>query len=145
MWEISNLSQLSGFLYSVIIGVIFGFIYDVLRALRIVKSFKNISVFFQDVFYFIIIANMTFIFFLAVTKGEIRLYILIGVLVGFLAYFFTLSKFFTILFKLLFSKIFNLFSLIFNLFYRFFNLCDLKISTFFKNILKCLKKGLKKG
>ncbi len=145
MWEISNLSQLSGLLYSVIMGVIFGFLYDVLRALRIVKTFKNITVFFQDVFYFVIIANITFIFFLAVTKGEIRLYILIGILVGFLSYFFTLSRLFTKLLKLLFSKTFNLFSLLFNVFYRIFDLCDRKITDFLKNMRKCLKKVLKKG
>lgn len=144
MWEINNLSQLSGLFYSVIMGVIFGILYDVLRAVRIITNFKNFTVFFQDILYFFIIANITFIYFLSVTNGEIRFYILIGTFIGFLAYFFTISKFVILLFKILFSRTLKLIIGISKLFYRFFDFCDLKITTFLKNVLKCFKKVLKK-
>ena len=145
MWEISNLSQLSGLFYSVIMGVIFGILYDVLRALRIITNIKNITVFFQDILYCFIIANITFIYFLSVTKGEVRFYILIGTLVGFLAYFFTISKFVILLFKILFSRTLKLIIGFSKLFYKFFDFCDQKITTFLKNLLKCFKKVLKKS
>ena len=84
MWEISNTSQAVSFLYSIILGILYALFYDIFRAVRIVKPQTAFSVFLQDLFYFFITAIVTFIYLLALTNGEIRAYVLVGILIGFL-------------------------------------------------------------
>ena len=93
MWEINNSFQAVSFLYSVTVGVIFCLLYDILRALRKLLSPPAVTVFLQDIFYFVIISFLTFLFLMAVSNGEIRAYVIIGIALGFAACFFTLSRF----------------------------------------------------
>ena len=136
MWEISNKLQIFGFLYSIALGMIFSAFYDVLRAFRTVKRPKAILVFIQDIFYFIIISLTSFIFFLAITNGEIRAYILFGIILGFTLFNLLLSPY---LLKILIA-VFNTFSVIFErinkAFYWIFERID-------RSLIKIFKKGLK--
>lgn len=93
MWEINNSLQINSFLYSLILGAIFCAFYDVFRAIRLVTSPKAIIVFIQDIFFFLVVSFITFLVLLALTNGEIRGYILFGIVIGFFAWYFTFSKF----------------------------------------------------
>lgn len=144
MWEISNANQVIGFLYSIILGIIFTILYDFIRSVRIIKPHTSVLVFLEDVIFFTIIAVVTFIFCLGLTAGEIRGYILIGILAGFLLFFFTLSRYCINFFVAIFKVVCSIARVISKGFYFLFEKNDEYITKFFKNTLKYFKKGLKK-
>ncbi len=144
MWEISNTSQAVNILYSVVLGIIFGLIYDFFRSLRKCKPHTILSVFIEDILYFLVLSVITFIFLLAITNGQVRAYALIGILLGFLLFIFTLSKYYIIALCFILEQFFKLQSLILRGFYLIIGKIDYFIIAFLKNTLKCFKKGLKK-
>ena len=143
MWEISNSSQLEGFLLSMILGAFFGVFYDIFRASRMVKQASYVVVFIQDIIYFLIISFITFLFFLSITYGQIRFYILLGILLGFLLYLFTISPLFLKLISFVFKTIFTVIRLIIDKFYKLFDFLEENIKKFLIKFLNCSKKTLK--
>ena len=143
MWEISNISQVNAFLYSIISGAFFALFYDLFRSFRNVKKHTNLLVFVEDIFYFSVIAVITFILFLCLTAGEIRGYILIGISTGFLLFFMFFSKYSLIVFTAVFKLIKMLLLYFKKIFYATFDKIDVFMSDFLKNTLKCFKKDLK--
>ena len=144
MWEINNSLQIVTFLYSCVLGLIFCLFYDILRAIRQTFKITFIVTFFQDIFYFIILAVITFIFLLSLTNGEIRAYVLIGILIGFLVSIFTFSKFFVKILKYIFLKVKVVLCYTSDLFNKLFIKADGFIAKILKNIKNSCKKGLKK-
>ena len=74
-------------------GIIIGFLFDFFRILR--KSFKtsNIVTYIQDIIFWIF-TGITIIFFMYnFSDGCIRLFMFIGITLGFLIYILTLSKY----------------------------------------------------
>ena len=144
MWEISNSSQALNFLYSIILGLIFASAYDFFRSLRIVKSHTAIMVFFEDVIYFSVLSMVTFVFLLSVTNGEVRGYVLFGIIIGFLFFIFTVSKYYIIALTFLLKVFFKAINLFLKGFYVIFGKIDCVLSVFLINTLKYSKKCLKK-
>lgn len=150
MWEISNNTQFFSFWIAALFGVIYCLFYDILRSLRKTVVFSAVAVFFQDIVYFIIIAVVTFMLMLSFTDGEIRAYILVGVLLGFVVCNFTVSLFFRKFLKFLFSLILKGFNGFCKVFARSLEFIFNKLGQFgsfllknFKKMLKFLKKILK--
>ncbi len=83
MWEISSNLQIANFLRAVLLGGFFCLLYDLFSAARKAGANSTAAVFLQDIFYFVIIAPITFCFLLATTNGEVRAYIIFGVFLGF--------------------------------------------------------------
>lgn len=81
------------FLISMFYGGILGIWYDFFRAIRKQISHKNKMVHMEDIIFCISAAAGLFLLFQVYNQGKIRNYILIGVFVGALIYFFLLSKF----------------------------------------------------
>jgi len=147
MWEINSNLQILSFLYSVLTGGIFCFIYDLFKSLRSKLKFSAVSVFFQDIFYSAIISVIAFCFFLIFVNGEIRSYILLGFLIGFLIFRATISKITLPLFKFIFGlilKVFSFFKWLFLRFETFLCIFFAKIKKFLKNNVNRLKKLLKR-
>lgn len=151
MWEISNSLQTVCFLWSIITGVILSVFYDVLSSLRKAGLNSDIAIFFQDIFFFIIASPVIFLFLLATTNGEVRFYIIFGIIIGFFSFKLTLSK----ILVLLLSKVFVAFSCFFNFIARVFNKIIIAIEVslgkkykktafFLKKASNTLKKLLKK-
>ncbi len=92
MWEINVGDQFLTFLYSMLLGGILCAFYDILRALRRSGFDSYISVFISDFLFWIINALLTFIFLISRTNGEIRGYVLVAQLLGFVLFRLTLSK-----------------------------------------------------
>ncbi len=89
MYSISQNQQLTVFLCSLGVGFLLGIIYDLLRGVRLsVSDSKPLLVIF-DILYFLILSFITFIFILALNKGEVRLYIIFGEAIGLLFYYFS--------------------------------------------------------
>lgn len=141
MWEINNLSQLTGFFWSSLLGCIYCVIYDIFRAVRRVYKSSVLSVFIQDLCFSLFCALSCFCFLLAVTNGELRVYILVGIFLGFVACRITVSKpLFFVLKKILglLKHVFSRVGAILNVFFR-------KTEIFLQNRANTFKKLLKKA
>ncbi len=123
---------------SLILGAMLCFFYDIFRALRKVGFNSFWSVFFTDVFFWIVSAFITFVFLMAKTNGEIRGYILLGELVGFIVCRLTLSKFVFLILYFVFKKVYRLYWFINTIFMRFYIKTE---SVFAKNAVNLLKKS----
>ena len=150
MWEINNSLQTICFLRALVLGVFLCLLYDFFGSLRKAGISSDFAVFIQDILFFIIASPLIFIFLLATTNGEIRLYIILGIAIGFLIFKMTVSKLLVFLLSKFFKALFfvsgfvnrginGFFVAISKLFKSFFE----KTLTFFKKSLKSFKKGLK--
>lgn len=99
MWEISNLSQLTGFAYSALFGCAFCLVYDILRAVRAVVKQGVWTIFAEDIIYAVLCSPAAFCLLLAVTGGELRIFVFFGLACGFTVFRLTLSRFFLFVFK----------------------------------------------
>ena len=83
--------QTALFLKSILLGCVFGLLYDALRITRIAVPTAKWVVFAEDVLFFKICAVATFFFLMRTIDGQVRFFIFIGVLLGMLLNFHTLS------------------------------------------------------
>lgn len=91
MYSFSQSLQPQLFLLSLGFGFLLGIPYDIIRAVRIAFTKSKASVIIFDILYFLTSAVLSFLFILAVNKGEIRFYILFGEAAGWLLYYFSLG------------------------------------------------------
>ena len=136
MWEINNGLQLIGFFRAFLLGGIFCLFYDVLRAIRTVKKATYLTVFFEDLAFFILIFPITFCYFLALTNGELRAYIFIALISGFLVSRVTVSVVILKIYIFVFKILIRVFSAI----KRFVNAILMRIKTFLNAFFKIFKK-----
>ncbi len=152
MWEIDNNFQLISFLISCGVGVIYCLVYDILRAVRKSTNVTDGMVFLQDIVYFIIISITTFMLLTALSNGEIRSYVIIGLMLGFLLCFCTFSKINLKILVFFFSKLHflcdwfvGLINAMLDAICRFFSKTIEKTRKLLNNIKKILKNYLKKA
>lgn len=144
MWEIGVSNQVFTFLLSILLGFVFCILYDFLRSIRKAGFNSYIATLITDIIYWVIIAFVTFLFLLARTNGEIRGYVLISALLGFIAFRLTLSKllFGTLCFVMRFTV--KVVRFIHNAFYRFFDEISNRFTVVLVKIIKSLRLTLKK-
>jgi hypothetical protein len=123
---------------SIVLGVVLCLLYDLVRALHkiCIKGFFEVLV--CDVVYFGISAVITFCFLIIRCQGEVRLFVLVGQLVGFVALRLTVSRFVLKVFILILSFIFRAFEFIGSTLVAFLK----KLKNFFKKMLIYAKKLL---
>ena len=150
MWELKSSTQVFTFLAAVILGGILCVIYDVFRALRSCQKNSSVTVAVEDIVFWVFSSITTFILFLAGTNGEVRFFVILGEILGFVVIRLTFSrviyKFFLFLVNVinaLFCKIYSIYILflkrILILYKRFFAFLRKKA----ENMLKLRKKLLK--
>ena len=103
MWEIDNASQITGFIYSVMLGAVFAAVYDVFRSLRKAVPHSTAAVFIEDILFSVICAFASFCFLLAVTDGGLRLFVFLGAVIGFFLFRVMVSRFTLKIFTFLFT------------------------------------------
>ena len=88
------LMQLYSFIIYIISGIIIGIFFDVFRILR--KSFKtsDLITYIEDIIFWICTGLFLLYIIFTFNNGEIRSYIIIGILIGILIYMLTISKYF---------------------------------------------------
>ncbi len=91
MSNIDISAQTLSFLYSLLFGVALSACYDFIRVLHRKTVHSVLAIQIIDVLFFIISAFITFCFLMIYAKGQIRLYLLLGELLGFLLWSLTLS------------------------------------------------------
>ncbi len=89
MYSVPHSQQLNIFLCSLGVGFLLGIVYDVLRGIRLSFSESKFLIVIFDLLYFLILSFITFIFILALNKGEVRMYIILGEIIGLLFYYFS--------------------------------------------------------
>lgn len=104
---ISLSQQYTAFFYSLVIGVGLGVVYDIFRITRLLFPKSFFLTFFQDILFWIISLVVTFFFSLVYNNGELRLYIIIAEILGFLAYYFTFGRVVFWLFRSTFKRVKN--------------------------------------
>lgn len=110
-------------------GLCIGILFDFFRILR--KSFKtcDIITYIEDILFWIISGIMLVFTILKYTDGGIRIYMILGLIVGIVIYFCIISK----IIRFIFTYIFNCIKCIFTIFI-----------LPFKKIYKIIKKRLEK-
>ncbi len=151
MYSVPQSEQLSIFVAALGLGFLLGVLYDLLRTVRLSLTNSKIAVVFFDLLYFFLFGLCTFLFILALNKGEVRSYIIAGELIGGAFYYFSFGiaaiKFtdrFTKALKRLYSFVFKIICTPFRLIKRlFFHLSD-KFNKLFKKTEKKSEKIRKK-
>lgn len=101
MWEINLSSQITTFLFSMLLGAIFCVIFDFTRGLRIFGLNSKLAVFITDIIYFLIITFFNFCFLLTRESGQIRGYVFIGEALGFFIFRLIFSQWILAVIKIL--------------------------------------------
>ena len=151
MWEINNLSQLLGFLYSAALGGGYCIVYDCLRALRREIKFGTAAVFVTDILYYFFCAVTCFCFLLSVSFGQPRAFVFAGAALGFIAARLTVSRFLFFVFSKTVRAVRFIFTRISAILKHFFSFIDSGIVVLGEKVKKIcilsantLKKHLKK-
>lgn len=81
------------FIMFILNGILIGVLFDIFRILR--KSFKtsDFITYIEDITFWILAGTLTLYFIFSLNNGEIRLYILIGIILGIIIYMLTISKY----------------------------------------------------
>ena len=145
MYTFDRDAQFSVMMMSLGVGFVLGLFYDLVRTLRLLFTKSKAAVFVFDLLYFAVFAFCSFLFMLAVNKGEVRLYIILGEFAGAAVYYFSfgaaavkVTNAAVRIIKTAAEKIFAFFALPFKAIY--------KVRLYFKHrILGILKKIRKKS
>ena len=152
MYSVPQNQQLIIFLASIGLGFILGILYDLLRTVRLTISKSNVSIIIFDIIYFLLFGFFSFLFILAMNKGEVRLYIPAGEIIGWLFYYFSfglaairitdiivrvIRSFFSLVFKIITAP-FKLTAKVFSVIFRRLIILFKKIGNFFRKIVKKL-------
>lgn len=143
MYNVHQSEQTVIFLTSLGVGFLLGILYDVFRAIRLSLTKSRTATIIFDILYFFTFGFFSYIFILALNKGEIRSYIIIGEIIGAVFYYFSfgivairLTDKFVAIIKRIKKFIFTVISLPFKLLHRLFYKSFLKIKDLFKKTEK---------
>ena len=90
--EISLTQQCMFFLWSVLLGVVTGILYDVFRIIRIAFRHNAVMVFFEDILFCMITSCMLILMIFCANYGIVRWFSVMGCAAGFFIYFETAGK-----------------------------------------------------
>lgn len=116
---IDSLSDVLSVFISLFFGAVISLIYDIFKSYRIAFKSSNIFIIVQDIIFSIISAILTYLLLYICVKGEIRWFVLIFEIIGFIIFRIFLSK-------LIVKSIVNI-----NLFIKKNIIAHLKCGTFF--------------
>lgn len=85
-------SEVSKFLFFILVGSMIGITFDIFRIIR--KCFKtsDLITYIHDILFLLISAEILLTSIFIINNGELRGYILIGIIIGLILYFILLSK-----------------------------------------------------
>lgn len=81
------------FLFSVALGALLCLLYDLLKALHLTCIKNVVAVFITDILFFIFAAMATYCFLILTSKGQVRMFVISGIALGFFTFRLTLSRF----------------------------------------------------
>lgn len=117
--QITGVPQLYTFVASICLGAALGVFYDFFRFLRTIGFNSKVQVFIEDLVFSLVLTVVVFLFSIGYNSGETRFFTLMGHLMGFLAFRFTIGR--------VTIKIYSIIAKVFLVAFRL-------ISNFFKKI-----------
>ena len=84
--------ELMVFIYFIIEGMVGGALMDILRVLRRNRKVHDIVVYLEDFLYWLVLGGMVIWLSYTLDTGTIRMYMILGLFLGMLIYFLTLTK-----------------------------------------------------
>ena len=90
-----QLMQLKLLLFSILAGVLTGFLFDTYRIVRGFESIPKIFIIVEDILFWILAAIIVFIFLLITNYAFISMYVYIFIFLGIYVYMRCISKYFT--------------------------------------------------
>lgn len=132
--------QTQVFLLCIGFGFSMGLFYDVFSMLRKMFFTSRITVFIQDIVYFLVCTVGAFFFLLCINGLDLRFYVLAGMGMGFLVYYFTLGIIVSRFCKAVATRVNRLLQPIFSLFKRTFSFLAGKTRNIIDKKLKILNK-----
>lgn len=81
------------FIFTVILGLIIGFIYDFIRFIRRIIVHSLLAIQLEDLVYWILMAVFAFMAILRANYGDIRPFLILGLFIGIVLYFLVFSKY----------------------------------------------------
>ena len=140
MTPVDPAGQAVSFLLSVALGAGFGVWYCFFKAVRQVCPAKTLTVFFQDIFFFLTSAVVTYCFFILRCNGEVRFFVYAGIVMGFTVFRVLLSRTAVALLKLPVLGTVKIKSFLENIFAKIVNLAGCGLQKVFSTAKKYLKK-----
>lgn len=128
------------FLKAIALGAACGFLYDIIRIFRRVRTRGYIVTGIEDLLYWSVSAVIMFVFVYSENGGTIRAYIIIGMAAGMLIYEIMLGRFIVKYLTLVFKKIFGFLDKIFGKFFKMLSFLLKKCFRPFKILIIRLKK-----
>ncbi len=107
--EVSVSGQLYVFLAMSICGACSGVVFDIFRVIRKTFSCSNLTTSLSDILFWLIISFGMFFALFSISGGEIRWHEIIGVILGSIIYFLTISRLFIMVFGALIRIITKIF------------------------------------
>lgn len=155
-FHISITDQCMYFFWSVLLGIVFGVLYELFRLIRITFCPNKIITAIIDIIYFMICAVLFFLYTLEYGQGMMRLFELIGAAIGLILYLITAGQAVSRILRIvittikrvlffLFKWILKPFIFIGKKFYKLFGKIYAKIQKNIKNMIKNLKTPLKEN
>ena len=138
--NISVSVEVNVFFSCFVLGLLYGVIYDFFKSVRWGKKVKNINLVLQDVLYYIIISVLTLCIILKINSAQIRGYMPIAVIISFIIYRLTLSRYIVRIFIWLNAIVKYIIKLLFS---PVIYLCKIIILPFSKIKRKLLSKKTK--
>ena len=142
---LSVADQTTYFLCSIVLGLILGALYDLLRAFRMLVKARGISVAVIDVVFFTVCGVITSLFALPFNKGDVRAFIIFGEAVGFLSYRLTLGSIMGKIYSHLALILRSFLQKLYKISEKFFDLLLKVISILVYNIHEVVDKSLNKS
>ena len=84
--------ELMIFIYFILEGIVGGILMDLLRACRRNRKVHDLVVYLEDFVYWLVIGGLVIWLSYTLDAGTIRMYMILGVFLGMLIYFLTLTK-----------------------------------------------------
>lgn len=125
--ELEFAQQSTAFLCSILLGAILGLLYGCFKFMRIAFHFSKWMTVVSDILFMLIAAVSVFFFALAFLSGYIRIYLIPGVLIGFLAVRCTIGK-----------LVFKIYNPVIHFMHFTFHQISLKLKIFAKKLLKII-------
>lgn len=137
MTDITIAKETQLFLWSLLLGAGLSVLYDVLRVLRLETHHRNAVICIEDILYFLVCSVITFGFLLKDNCGEVRGYVLIGELIGWVLWHLTIGSAAVHICAVVFSAVKHFLIFLFKIIFS-------PICCVFRFISKILKKFTKK-
>ncbi|MBQ8727694.1 MAG: spore cortex biosynthesis protein YabQ [Oscillospiraceae bacterium] len=135
------------FLYSIILGIGLGIVFDIFRVIRAVIPHNNFFVAFEDILFMLIWTFSLVIFSVELSGGNIRFFCFMGTFLGFVIYFFSVGKIVITFIRNISSFIRQILNAVFGRIYGFLRHCFVsvcqKVKYFFVDNYTNLRKSKK--